>query len=62
MANTRRMSSRLRSIRKMYRKRFSACRGLTSAKCHELKGCMKTKTGKRASYCRKNYSRRKSRK
>ena len=59
MAQTRAQSARKRSMRKMYRKRYSACRGLTASKCHELNGCKKTKSSsKRRSYCRKSYSRR----
>lgn len=58
MAQTRAQTARKRSMRKMYRKRFSACRGLALKKCSSASGCKPTKRGKRASYCRKSYSRR----
>lgn len=58
MAQTRAQTARKRSMRKRYRKRFSACRGLKAKKCRSTTGCKQTKSGKRPSYCRKSYSRR----
>lgn len=54
MVKTRAQTRKLKSRRVSYRKRVknSRCRGLTRT-CRKAKGCIRTKSGKRKTYCRK---------
>ena len=54
MVQTRAQTRKLKSKRASYRRRVksSRCRGLTRT-CRVARGCKKTKSGKRGTYCRK---------